>query len=420
LIKPILPMNAKASLNRLEFCNFKLRTLLEFTLAINQNLSTPDLLKKFEKLLHTKLNIGKVLMFANNRGWHCVLESGISGQKYHNIDVEKDLIDNTEITMSSNYTNPLIQDFDMVIPIFNNKRPLAFLLVGDIDDEIEGVSPTIKHMQFIQTLTNIVIVAIENKRLFKDNLERERMAKEMELASEVQTMLVPDLDKFPRNPKINIEGFYLPHFEVGGDYYDLFQLSPTEIGFCIADVSGKGISAALLMSNFQANVRALFVSSIHLSDVVQILNQRIINSVKGEKFITLFIARLNFNTNELSYINAGHNPPIFYDKLTKESQFLNSGCIGLGMMDKIQKIDEGSLIIKNDSKLLCYTDGLIELEVNHKISSKLKTVEACICNDKSIKESFEELFIKMKIEKSNPAIFDDIAMLGFDFMINSK
>jgi sigma-B regulation protein RsbU (phosphoserine phosphatase) len=88
-------------------------------------------------------------------------------------------------------------------------------------------------------------------------------------------------------------------------------------------------------------------------------------------------------------------------------------------MDKIEKIDEGIIIIKNDSKLLCYTDGLIELEVNNKISSKLKTVEACICNDKSIKESFNELFVKMKIEKSNPSIFDDIAMLGFDFKRNS-
>jgi sigma-B regulation protein RsbU (phosphoserine phosphatase) len=190
---------------------------------------------------------------------------------------------------------------------FHNQTPLAFVLVGDIDDPSEGVSPTIKHMQFVQTLTNIVIVAIENKRLFKENLEREKMHKEMELASEVQTMLVPDLTKFPGHPKIDVEGFYLPHFEVGGDYYDIFELNHREIGFCIADVSGKGISAALLMSNFQANLRALFVSSIHLTDVITILNERIISSVHGEKFITLFIARYNSETNELRYINAGHN-----------------------------------------------------------------------------------------------------------------
>jgi sigma-B regulation protein RsbU (phosphoserine phosphatase) len=410
-------MNLKASLNRLEFCNFKLRTLLEFTLAINQNLSTDELLKKFEVLLRLKLNIGRVLMFANNHGWHCVLASGIVDDKYLKINVETDLIHNQEILTASNYSNPAIQEFDLVIPIFNNRRPLAFLLVGDIEEENEGVSPTIKHMQFIQTLTNIVIVAIENKRLFKENLERERMTKEMELASEVQTMLVPDLSKFDGLKKVAIEGFYLPHYEVGGDYYDIFYLNEHEIGFCIADVSGKGISAALLMSNFQANVRALFVASIHLADVIQVLNQRVIKSVKGEKFITLFIARFNILTNELHYVNAGHNPPILYDKKTGKSLFLNSGCIGLGMMDSIQKIDEGHLIIGNDSKLLCYTDGLIELEEKNRISSKLRSVENCFCNNKNVKESFQDIFKKMKIEKSNPSIFDDIAMLGLDFNI---
>jgi sigma-B regulation protein RsbU (phosphoserine phosphatase) len=413
-------MNLKASLNRLEFCNFKLRTLLDFTLAINQNQSTDELLNKYENLLRFKLNIGKVLMFANNHGWDSILRSGITNDAHLNIDVERDLIHNSEITTASNYNNEAIHEFDLVIPIFNNKRALAFLLVGDIDEENEGLSPTIKHMQFIQTLTNIVIVAIENKRLFKDNLERERMSKEMELASEVQTMLVPDLSKFDVLKDIAIEGFYLPHFEVGGDYYDVFHLSANEVGFCIADVSGKGISAALLMSNFQANVRALFVSSIHLADVIQILNQRVINSVKGEKFITLFIARFNIETNELHYINAGHNPPILYNKKNKKTLFLSEGCIGLGMMDTIQTINEGFLKINNGAKILCYTDGLIELEEKNMISSQLKLVETCFCNDKTIKDSFKEIFVKMKIEKSNPSIFDDIAMLGIDFNISDN
>lgn len=413
-------MRSKASLNRLEFCNFKLRTLLEFTLAINQNLPTDELLLKYEKLLRWRLNIGKVLMFANNHGWDCILVSGISGEKYLSISVENDLIQNQEISSTSEYDNPAIREFDIILPIVHNKRPLAFVLVGDIDDENEGISPTIKHMQFVQTLTNIVIVAIENKRLFKENLEREKMQKEMELASEMQTMLVPDLSKFPGHPKIGVEGFYLPHYEVGGDYYDIFELNEKEIAFCIADVSGKGMSAALLMSNFQANLRALFVSSIHLTDVITILNERIINSVHGEKFITLFIARFNLETNEIRYINAGHNPPILYDKKTKELSYLKSGCIGLGMMDTIETIAEGFIELKNNTKLLCYTDGLIEMEVKNKVSSSLDEVEACFKNNKSIKESFVSLLEKMQIEKSNPSIFDDITMLGLDFKIEKK
>ncbi len=410
-------MTPNPSLSRLEFCNFKLRTLLDFTLAINQNLSTDELLKMYEKLLRWKLNIGKLLIFANNQGWKCILVSGISGDHHYAIDVEKDLMLYPDIKSSEEYPNPFIKEFDIVLPIIHNNRPLAYVLVGDIDEEHEGISPTIKHMQFVQTLTNIVIVAIENKRLFKDNLEKERIHKEMELASEMQTMLVPDLSKFPGHEKLDVEGFYLPHYEVGGDYYDIFELNNHEIGFCIADVSGKGISAALLMSNFQANLRALFVSSIHLTDVVTILNERVISSVHGEKFITLFIARFDTISHELRYVNAGHNPPIFYDKKEKTLTYLKEGCIGIGMMDQIDTLEEGSLVIENNSKLLCYTDGLIELDIKDKVTHKLKSVENSFCNDKNIKDTFHDMLEKMHIKKSNPSIFDDITMLGLDFWI---
>ncbi|MFN8256975.1 MAG: PP2C family protein-serine/threonine phosphatase [Bacteroidales bacterium] len=411
-------MTTNPSLSRLEFCNFKLRTLLEFTLAINQNLSTDELLKKYEKLLRWKLNIGKVLIFANNRGWKCILVSGISNDHHFSINVENDLMQYSDITSALAYENPAIKEFDIVLPIIHNSRPLAYVLVGDIDEENDGVSPTIKHMQFVQTLTNIVVVAIENKRLFKDNLEKERIHKEMELASEMQNMLVPDLSKFPGHRKIDVEGFYLPHLEVGGDYYDIFELNAHEVGFCIADVSGKGISAALLMSNFQANLRALFVSSIHLTDVVTILNERVINSVHGEKFITLFIARLDLESNELRYINAGHNAPLLYNKASGETIYLKEGCIGIGMMDTIDTIEEGFISLENDSKILCYTDGLIELDFKDNVGLRLESVEKCFCNTKSIKDTFQEMLEILSIKKSNPFIFDDITLLGLDLWIN--
>ena len=413
-------MESKASLGKLEFCNFKLRTLLDFTLAINQNTSTDDLMKMYEKLLRWSLNIGKVVVFAKNSGWDMILGSGISGNKYIDIDVEKDLLPFEEITMASTIENDATNDFDILLPIIHNHHPIAYVLVGDIDEEKDGLSPTIKHMQFVQTLTNIVIVAIENKRLFNENLQRERIHKEMELASEVQNMLVPDIAEFKQNEHIGVRGFYLPHYEIGGDYYDVFRLNDHEIGFCIADVSGKGISAALLMSNFQANVRAMFISSIHLTDIVTILNERVIKSVKGEKFITLFIARYDYNTRELRYINAGHNPPILCNKVTKELQNLELGCIGMGMMDTIQTIEEGQVEITENSKLLCYTDGLVEVNIENEVSSAEELVEECIRNSDPIDLSIDKLIDKLKIGKSNETIFDDITMLGLDFYIKPK
>ena len=312
----------------------------------------------------------------------------------------------------------MINEFDIVIPIIHNRDAIAYLLVGDIEkeedeEEERGVSSTIKHMQFIQTLANIVVVAIENKRLFNDSIKQERIQKEMELASEVQNMLVPKLDEIKGMNQILAEGFYLPHLEVGGDYFDMFKLGSKEIAFCIADVSGKGISAALLMSNFQANLRAIFSSSTHLTDIVTMLNERVMKSVQGEKFITLFLAKYHTETKELRYINAGHNPPMLFNKKTKKLEYLTEGCIGLGMLESIETIEEGKKELEND-----YTDGLIEINEEDEVGSSIEIVEECLRTNKSIKDTFSEMIKKMNINKSNSAIFDDITMLGLDINVN--
>jgi sigma-B regulation protein RsbU (phosphoserine phosphatase) len=109
---------------------------------------------------------------------------------------------------------------------------------------------------------------------------------------------------------------------------------------------------------------------------------------------------------------------LLYDKVKKESFYLKEGCIGLGMMDTIQTIEEGDVLIENNSKLLCYTDGLIEVAEKRGVSSNEQTVEMCFCNDRNIKETFSKMLEKMQIDKSNPTIFDDITMLGLDFNIN--
>ena len=157
---------------------------------------------------------------------------------------------------------------DIIIPVFNNNVHLAFVFIGDIEEEGEGMSPVLKHLNFIQTISSIIIVAVENIRLFNESLRQEAIKKELELAARMQKVLIPDNTHMPQNPKVVVNGFYYPHYEVGGDYYDCIRLSETKTGFCIADVSGKGISAAMLMSNFQASLRALFTHDVDLEALV--------------------------------------------------------------------------------------------------------------------------------------------------------
>ena len=405
----------KASINRLQLTTFKLQSLLNITQAINENLSQQELLDIYEKLLTVDLNIGKVLIYKLEDSWRCILCSGQVGNSYACIDVEKDLMCIQEISFITSSPNKTLNAFDIVIPIINKGTSIAYVIIGDIE-EGEGVSPIIKHLNFIQTLTNIIMVAIENIRLFKESLRQEAIKKELELASKMQNMLIPNNSFLPRNEKIYMTSFYLPHMDVGGDYYDYIQLNNNEFGFCIADVSGKGMSAALLMSNFQANLRALFTHDISLDALIEKLNERVMHAANGEKFITLFVGKFNYKTREFQYINAGHNQPIMFQKGKKELSFLSKGCMGIGMIDEIPIIRKGSLTLEEPTKIICYTDGLVELSDGKQVTFDTKEIENCIMNDSGIEENIQAIIKNQHIFEGSTAIFDDISILGLEFM----
>src|SRR3989339_1777868 len=409
-------MKIKASLRRLILSNFKLDVLLAISQAINENLTNDELFHKFEVLLRNDLNIGKVVVFSyNNIKWECVLESGYKVNSATIGNLETEMLKYREITNIISVNHPVLGVFDVIIPVFHKDNIIAYVLIGDIEEEREGVSPTIKHLHFIQTLANLIIVAVENKRLFDENVKQEALKKELELASRMQTMLIPNPRTLPNNDRIHVSAYYLPHFEVGGDYYDFIRLSNTEYGFCIADVSGKGISAALLMSNFQANIRALFSANLTLKQTVEKLNERVMENANGEKFITLFIARYNSLTRELEYVNAGHNPPVFFDKEKNRVELLMAGCMGIGMFDTIPKITVAKMPISKGSKLICYTDGIAELENPDKQQFGTQPMETSVVKEQGINLSIDEIIEELEVYRGTNDYFDDISLMGIEF-----
>ncbi|MBN1597471.1 MAG: SpoIIE family protein phosphatase [Bacteroidales bacterium] len=407
-------MSDKASIKRLKLTTFKLRALLNITQAINENLTQDELLSRYKTILADDLNIGKLMLFKLEEKWDCILSFGITDENQKNIDVEKDLLGYEEITFVSVSKSAALSNYDIIVPVIHNGKHIAFVIIGDIDEEVEGMSPAIKHLNFIQTISNIIIVAIENIRLFNESLKQEAIKKELELASKMQNMLIPHSSELPKTDKIKMTAFYHPHLEVGGDYYDYLELSKDEIGFCISDVSGKGMSAALLMSNFQANLRALFTHEISLLALVEKLNERVLHAANGEKFITLFLAKYNFKTRELEYINAGHNQPILYQKNHDKLVYLDKGCVGIGMLDEIPLIRKGSMVIEEPSKILCYTDGLVELMDGLGISTETSEIEGCMRNPDSIENNINDIIKKQKVLEGSTAIFDDISILGVE------
>jgi len=218
----------------------------------------------------------------------------------------------------------------------------------------------------------------------------------------------------PRNEKFIINGFYYPHYEVGGDYYDCLKLSETKFGFCIADVSGKGMSAAILMSNFQASLRALFTQEIELEKLISKLNSIVMANASGEKFITFFVARYDYKTRILEYINAAHNPPVMLNSDTGEVSHLYGSCVGLGMIDEIPLVKKTELLIHDNSKIVCYTDGLSELKGNDGKDIGTKEIIRHISNKEPVEKNIRDMITFLGIPDTNPFLFDDVSILAAD------
>jgi sigma-B regulation protein RsbU (phosphoserine phosphatase) len=402
----------RSSKDRLKISKFKLDALLDITLSINANVSTEVLLSRYETILRTNLGIGKILIFKHGYRWECILNAGFPERLQKSIDVESMLSGFGDITIVTN--DPGFKGVDIIIPVYNNLVPLAYIFIGDIEEEGEGMSPVLKHLNFIQTFSSIIIVAIENIRLFNESLRQEALKKELELAARMQTALIPREDQLPHKGKIIVNGFYYPHSEVGGDYYDCIKLSDSTTGFCIADVSGKGISAAILMSNFQASFRALFTHDISLVSLVKKLNSIIIANAAGEKFITFFVARYNHENHILEYVNAAHNPPVFYDTVTGEIQHFDACCVGIGMLDEIPEIEKQQIEVKNYSKIVCYTDGLSELRDNEGKDIGTRVIIKHISNVIPVKNNIMIMIKELGIPDDNPGLFDDVSIITAD------
>jgi sigma-B regulation protein RsbU (phosphoserine phosphatase) len=338
--------------------DLKLSTLLELTNAINNNLPEDQLFILFEFILRRQLNIGRAGIFLNQDDvWRVVLQYGVRKQDLL-INIEHELKKVKDITVLETARAGSNQSFDVVIPIFHQSKPLAYLLLGDLDEDARKPSPIIKHLSFIQTLANITAVAVENKRLERDYLEQERLKQELRLASQMQEMLLPKV--LPNNAHLKVSAFYKPHSEVGGDFYDIIETSEDETVFCMADVSGKGMSAAIIMANFQANLRANLKVEKDIERVMINLNEIVWDNAMGESYVTCFLAKYNKKTRALEYINAAHPAGV----LLKDGEVtpLTSGCVGIGMFELFPSIEKRVIQVAPSSMMLCYTDGISETE----------------------------------------------------------
>jgi len=333
----------------------QIKSLLTITQAINENVSAEGLYNMYKSFMSWEMGVKKMALYIRDDShWSCVIGENKNEESELNSEMESILLGFSRLHTVKEEDPEQLQEFDIVIPVYHKQNPIAYALIGGVKEQEDIYNK----IQFITTITNIIAVALENKRLFKRQLEQETLKREMSLAGKVQRMLIPE--ELPRGVDYELDAIYKPHFNIGGDYFDIVKYSDDRFAFCVADISGKGIGAALLMANFQAILQSLIYQYRDLQTFVLALNNAVFRITKGDKYITLFVAELDMKKKHLQYINAGNYPPFL--KMNDEIIRLDRGCTVIGAFQSLPFIEMGEITLTGEGIILSFTDGLTDLQ----------------------------------------------------------
>ena len=244
----------------------------------------------------------------------------------------------------------------LAVPIVVEQGPRGFLAVGDKESR-RGVGPFPSgDRRILGLFANQAAIALENARLHRQALEKERLERELTLAKEIQLQILPK--GAPKVPGYDLLGWNRPARQVGGDYYDLLPLPEGTVSLALGDVSGKGMPAALMVSTLHSALRLLLDRSGLGPAFLERLNSHIFESSAANKFITLFLAELNPATAALHYLNAGHNPALLL-RSNGEVEELGSGGLPIGIFPGSRYLLKSVALGPGD--LVCiYSDGITE------------------------------------------------------------
>lgn len=347
---PVVDFEQRYRLQQLE-----LKAMLEITQAINNNMAEDDLYRIFYFTLRGSLDIKKFALIVHNEDrWECPVQHG-NQHDFVKSGVPASLLE-LEKPCTTEALEDALKEYEWVFPIRHKEQTLAYLLVSN---SLSGKGAQLSRqdrLDFVQALSNIILVAIENKKLARRQLQEEVLRRELELARGVQQFLLPN--NLPQTTHLKVAATYIPHHRIGGDYYDFLRLENGKYMICIADVSGKGMPAAILMSNFQASLRTLMRQQAPLETAVRQLNEQIFESSKGDNYITAFFGYYDEITHRLTYINAGHIPPLLISH--DISQSLELGTTLLGIMPSLPFLNIGEVDGLDEFLFFGYTDGLSE------------------------------------------------------------
>lgn len=242
----------------------------------------------------------------------------------------------------------------LAVPLSVDERTIFGMIYAD--SPTYTTTFTEEHLNILTTLASVASIRVENAALVDERMERERMERELELATEIQQRFQPSAP--PALTGYEFQGISFSCYEIGGDYYDFIRREDGKMVVALGDVSGKGTAAALLMSSLHAAVHAQISATSSIPHTVSSVNKYLAENTPTNRFVTLFIGELDPETGKLIYINAGHNPPLLCRADGTITQ-LDSGGLPLGLMEMAQ-YESGELTLGQGDILVVYSDGVSE------------------------------------------------------------
>lgn len=268
-----------------------------------------------------------------------------------------------------------------------------------------------EEVNFLQSLGNLALLTIQKSLLLDERLQKQRMEEELNLAKNIQIGLLPD--PLPEIDRFDLAAINISSRQVGGDYFDFIETTEKNHLVAIADVTGKGVPASLLMANLQSMLHALAPIDVTMSEATGSINDIIYNNTPADKFITFFWGIIADNGTKFKYVNAGHDPPILFRKGSDVPVLLEEGGVILGAMPTMMPYESAEIDLKPGDLIVFFTDGVTEA-MNPEQTEEYETerLKECIRKnrDKTAQEIQDAIITDINAF-SNNIQYDDITTI---------
>jgi len=268
-----------------------------------------------------------------------------------------------------------------------------------------------EEVNFLQSLGNLALLTIQKSLLLDERILKQRMEEELNLAKNIQIGLLPD--PLPEIDRFDLSAINISSRQVGGDYFDFIETPEKDHLLAIADVTGKGVPASLLMANLQSMLHALAPIDVTMSEATGSINDIIHKNTPPDKFITFFWGKIFEGGKRFKYVNAGHNPPIMFRKDSEEPILLEAGGVILGAMPTLMPYESAEVELKPGDLIVFYTDGVTEA-MNPEQTEEYEEERLTECirkNRNKTSKEIQDVIIKDINTFSNNIQYDDITII---------